>query len=227
MFIHLKVHSEGPQRARSGGFTLLEVLAAMALITFVIGGVYGISGSAVELGRSMSEARIVDTRVTNFVSVWRDYFENLPRDIRFSGGVEKVARGGAGALLVEGGPMPFAWHPTLRQAEAVEFRVEKGETGLSLVVRHLQKAERPVKPGDYEVIAALPLLEGLKAMTWQFYEPVDEQWFSNWDPNKRPEPPLFMRVQFQLGEDPRRHEHVFWVANDLAHGRVDQGGRRP
>jgi prepilin-type N-terminal cleavage/methylation domain-containing protein len=69
MFIHLKARSN-----RTGGFTLLEVLAAMALITFVIGGVYGISGSAVELGRSMSEARIVDTRVTNFVAVWRDYF---------------------------------------------------------------------------------------------------------------------------------------------------------
>lgn len=226
MFIPPKAPSEHPLPARPGGFTLLEVLAAMALITFVIGGVYGISGSAVELGRSMSEARIVDTRVTNFVAVWRDYFENLPPDIRFSAGLEKVTRGGSGALLIEGGPMPFAWHAQLRQAEAVEFRVEPGESGLSLVVRHLQKPERPVRPEDYEVIAELPLLEGLKSMTWQFYEATDDQWFANWDPKKRPEPPLFVRVRFQLGEDPRRHEHVFWVANDLAHGRVDQGGRR-
>jgi hypothetical protein len=34
-------------------------------------------------------------------------------------------------------------------------------------------------------------------------------------------------LQFQLGEDPRRHEQVFWVANDLAHRLVDQGGGRP
>lgn len=227
MFIHPKARFERPHTVRSGGFTLLEVLVAMALITFVIGGVYGISGAAVELGRSMSEARVVETRVTNFVSVWRDYFENLPPDIRFSAGVEKTSHGGSGALLIEGGPMPFAWHPTLRQAEAVEFRVERGEVGYSLVVRHLQKPERAVKPGDYEVIAEMPLLEGLESMTWQFYEPVDDEWYANWDPKKRPEAPLFLRLQFQLGEDPRRHEQVFWVANDLAHRRVDQGGGRP
>ncbi len=215
------------QRLAPRGFTLLEVLAAMALITFVIGGVYGISGTAVELGRSMGEARVVETRVTNFVSVWRDYFENLTPDILFSAGVEKTAHGGAGALLIEGGPMPFAWHPLLRQAEAVEFRVERGGDGkLALVVRHLQKPERPTKPGDYEVIAAMPLLEGLEKMTWQFYEPEDEQWFSNWDPKSRPMPPLFMRMQFQLGEDPRRHEHVFWVANDLQLRRVNEEGGR-
>ena len=80
MFIHPKAPFERPLTVRSGGFTLLEVLVAMALITFVIGGVYGISGAAVELGRSMSEARVVETRVTNFVSVWRDYFEDMVAD---------------------------------------------------------------------------------------------------------------------------------------------------
>jgi prepilin-type N-terminal cleavage/methylation domain-containing protein len=228
MFTHRKAASNPDRKAFRAGFTLLEVLAAMALIMLVIGGVYGISGAAVELGRSMSEARIVETRVTNFVSVWRDYFENLPPDIRFSAGVEKVARGGAGALMIEGGPMPFAWHQALRMAEAVEFRVEAAaDRQLTLMVRHLQKPERPVRPDDYEVVAELPLLEGLEEMRWQFYEPLDEEWFSNWDPNKRPEPPLFLRMQFRLSEDPRTHEHVFWVANDLQRGRVDLGGRRP
>ncbi len=214
------------QRLAPQGFTLLEVLAAMALITFVIGGVYGISGSAVELGRSMSEARVVETRVTNFVSVWRDYFETMTPEMRLSAGVEKVARGGAGALLIEGGTMPFAWHPLLRQAEAVEFRMERGEEGLALVVRHLQKPERPTQPGEYEVIAQMPLLEGLERMNWQFYDAVDDEWFANWDPKNRPEAPLFMRVSFQLKEDPRRHEHVFWLANDLAHRRMVEGTGR-
>ncbi len=215
-----------PSGRSSTGFTLLEVLAAMALITFVIGGVYGISGSAVELGRSMSEARVIETRVTNFVSVWRDYFETMTPEIRFSAGVEKTAHGGSGAILVEGGTMPFAWHPLLRQAEAVEFRVTRGEDGLALVVSHLRKPERPTQPGDYEVLAQMPLLEGLEKMHWQFYEPVDDEWFGNWDPKKRPEAPLFMRMSFQLKADPRQHEHVFWLANDVAHRRVEEGAGR-
>lgn len=210
-----------PQRRAHAGFTLLEVLAAMALITFVIGGVYGISGSAVELGRSMSEARVIETRVTNFVSVWRDYLETMTPEARFSAGVEKTAHGGPGAILIEGGAIPFAWHPLLRQAEAVEFRAQRDDTGLALVVRHLRKPERPKQPGEYEVIAQMPLLDGLEKLSWQFYEPVDDQWFANWDPQKRPEAPLFMRMSFQLREDPRRHEHVFWLANDIAHRRAD------
>lgn len=238
MFIHPKAHCKplivgqkvGRTRSRAfalgrAGFTLLEVLAAMALIMLVIGGVYGISGAAVELGRSMSEARIVETRVTNFVAVWRDYFENLPPDIRFSAGIEKVDRGGSGALMIEGGPMPFAWHPQLRQADAVEFRVEyDANRKLVLMVRHLQRPERPTRPGAYEMIAEMVLLEGVEEMKWQFFEPVDDQWFSNWDPKKRPEPPLFMRMRFRLSEDSRAHEHVFWVADDLERGRVDLGG---
>ena len=228
MFTHPRAPFNAERRrAGSGGFTLLEVLAAMALITMVIGGVYGISASAVELGRSMSEARIVETRVTNFVSVWRDYFENLPPDIRFSSGIEKGSNGGAGAILVEGGPMPFAWQPALRLAEALEFQVRSAGGGRStLWVRHLRKPERALRAGDYEVVAELPLLEGIKEMRWQFFEPVEDEWFSNWDPKNRPEPPLFLRMQFELGEDARRHEHVFWVANDLQRGRSDLGGRR-
>ena len=226
MFIPRKATFNLRPIASRRAFTLLEVLAAMALITFVIGGVYGISGSAVELGRSMSEARVIETRLTNFVSVWRDYFETMTPEIRFSAGVEKTTHGGPGAILIEGGSMPFAWHPLLRQAEAVEFSVQRGEVGQSLMVRHLRKPERPKQPGEYEIIAQMPLLEGLEKMHWQFYEPVDDEWFSNWDPKKRPEAPLFMRLTFQLQEDPRQHEHVFWLANDLAHRRVEEGAKR-
>ncbi|MCB1224692.1 MAG: prepilin-type N-terminal cleavage/methylation domain-containing protein [Verrucomicrobiales bacterium] len=220
MFIHPTATSNTahPASAR-GGFTLIEVLAALALMMVVMAGVYGISGAAVELGRSMSDARVIETRVTNFVTVWRDYFETLPPDIRFTGGVNKTAHNGAGTLRIEGGKPPFAWHRALQLAPAVELAVENAGSGaMRLVVRHLREPERPLRPGDYEVMAEMPLLEDLDYMNWQYYDAEERKWFNNWDPEKRPKPPLFLRVRFRLLRDARVHEHVFWVANDLAEG---------
>lgn len=218
MCIHPIASGNGAMSLRHrAGFTLLEVIAGMALIMFVIGGVYGIANGAISLGTSMNVARIAETRLTNFSSVWRDYFENLPPGIRFTGGADKVARGGRGSLLIEGGDIPFAWTPAVRLAEAVEFSVVRGENrDFDLVVRHLKKPERPISPDDYKVLAQLPLLQGLKSISWGYFDATEKKWFNSWDPKKRPTPPLFMRMKFQFTEDPREHEFVFWIANDLA-----------
>jgi hypothetical protein len=53
-------------------------------------------------------------------------------------------------------------------------------------------------------------------MQWQFYEPVKKKWFTSWDPAKRPQPPLFMKLRFSFTADPREHEYTFWIANDLS-----------
>lgn len=217
------------QSAASGGFTLLEVIAALALITLIIGGVYGVADGALKLGTSMNKARIAELRVSNFVNQWRDYLENVPPTIRLSSGLERVTRGAAGNLLIEGSQVPFAWTRAVRLADAVEFAVIKGDTpkSLTLVVRHLQRLEKPTILDSYRMIAELPLLTGLKEFKTQFYEPVEKRWFTTWDPEKRPQPPLFMRLQFSFLNDPREHDFTFWIANDLKPPQVAQSQPPP
>lgn len=226
MCIHPPVRSLRIQRPGAGclppgtaaGFTLLEVIAAMALIMVVIGGVYGVADGALKIGASMSKARVAEMRVSNFVNQWRDYLENVPPTIRLSSGLERAARGAAGTLLIEGGPAPFVWTREVRLADAVEFATVRGgdKKSFSLVVRHLKRLEKPTAMDAYEVVAELPILENLKEFRTQFYEPTEERWFGSWDPKKRPQPPLFMRLQFSFLNDPREHEFTFWIANDLA-----------
>lgn len=230
MFIHPPVPNRGAsrlaaqsaaavlqRRTRASGFTLLEVIVALGLITLVIGGVYGVAEGSIKLSASMNKARVVEVRVSNFASQWRDYLENVPPTIRLSCGLERGARGAAGNLLIEGGQAPFVWTPALKLADAVEFAVvrSEGKKALSLVVRHLKRLEKPTAMDSYATLAELPILEGLKEFKTQFYEPVEERWFSSWDPKKHPQPPLFMRMQFTLMEDPREHDLTFWIANDL------------
>jgi prepilin-type N-terminal cleavage/methylation domain-containing protein len=201
-----------------GGFTLIEVIMALALIGFILSASYGVASGTMQLGKSMSTARVAETRISNFVSQWRDYLETMDPGIQLSAGVEKAARGASGNLFISGGHMPFAWERHLQLADAVEFGVVRNRESkdLSLVVRHFKLNPKARTPGEYNLISELPILEGLKEMQWQFYEPVEKKWFTAWDPKKNPQPPLFMKLKFAFKAEPRVHEYTFWIANDLA-----------
>jgi prepilin-type N-terminal cleavage/methylation domain-containing protein len=207
-----------PTARSKAAFTLLEVVLAMALIGLILGGVYGVANGTMQLGKSMSEARVAETRITNFVNQWRDYLETMPPGIQLTAGAEKVARGSSGNLFILGGHMPFVWDRRLKLADAVEFGLVRhpGGKDLDLVVRHLKKPLQARTPDQLDTLAELPILEGLKQMQWQFYEPVEKKWFTSWDPAKRPQPPLFMKLRFSFTADPREHEYTFWIANDLS-----------
>lgn len=206
-------------RAARGGFTLLEVIAGMALITLVIGGVYGIANGALQLGTTMTEARIKENRISRFTAQWRDYLETLPPGTRWTAPIGSAKSGSSGKLLIEGGSVPFAWQRAVRLADAVEFRVDQSERSrdLALYIRHLKRPERATSPDDYETMAEIALLENIERLQWQFFDPSEENegWFATWDPEKRPLPPLFMRLNLRFTDDPGEHEFTFWVANDL------------
>lgn len=204
-------------RSEASGFTLIEVLLALALVGLVISGVMGVADGAIQLGKSMNAARVTETRISNFVTQWRDYFENVPPGITLTAGAEKVARGSSGNLFIVGSQMPFCWDSRFKLADAVEFGLvrTRGEKTLDLVVRHLRHLARAGRADQFDTLAELPLLENLTRMQWQFYDAEEKKWFADWDPKRRPNPPLFIRLRFTFLNDPRTHEHTFWVANDL------------
>lgn len=205
--------------AARGGFTLLEVIAGMALITLLIGGVYGIANGALQLGTTMSEARIKENRITRFTAQWRDYLETLPPGTVWTAPPGSAGSGSSGRLLIEGGSVPFAWQKAIRLADAVEFRVDRSDrtNDLALYIRHLKRPERATSADDYETMAEIALLEHVETLQWQFFDPTEdnEGWFSTWDPEKRPLPPLYMRLKLSFTDDPGEHEFTFWIANDL------------
>lgn len=213
MFIHPTARSD------ASGFTLLETLLALVLVGLVLSGVFGVADGAMQLGKSMNAARVAETRISNFVMQWRDYFETVPPGITVAAGAEKAARGSSGNLFIVGSQMPFVWDRHLKLADAVEFglvRVPGAQKSLNLVVRHLKRPEKARSADQFDTIAELPILENLKQMQWQFYSAEDKKWFIDWDPKKREKPPLFIKLRFAFHNDPREHEYTFWVANDLS-----------
>lgn len=197
------------------GFTLIEVIAGMALMMTVIGGVYGIASGALHLGKSMAGARLHETRLMNFVCAWREYLETLPPNTIISVGEKPSRKYGRGSLLFENGSVPFAWTREVRLAPAVEFKLERSKTdrdARTLMVRHLRKPERATSPDDYEVIAELPLMENLREFSWQFYDAEKKKWVTLWE--DKPAPPLYMRLRIAFAYEPRdkAYEYVFWFS---------------
>ena len=206
-------------RSNASGFTLLEILLALVLIGLVLSGVFSVADGAMQLGKSMGAARVSETRISNFVTQWRDYFETVPPGISLAAGAEKAARGSSGSLFILGSQMPFVWDQRLKMADAVEFglvRAPGPEKTLNLVVRHLKRPLKATREDQFDTLAELPILENLKQMQWQFYSPEDKKWFIDWDPKKRPKPPLFIKLRFAFLNDTREHEYTFWVASDLS-----------
>jgi len=215
--------------AHRSGFTLLEILLALVLIGLVLSGVFSVADGAMQLGKSMGAARVSETRISNFVMQWRDYFETVPPGIILAAGAEKAARGSSGNLFIRGSQMPFVWNRQLKMADAVEFglvRAPGTPKSLNLVVRHLKRPPNARREDEFDTLAELPILENLKQMQWQFFSPEDKKWFIDWDPQKRPKPPLFIKLRFAFLNDPREHEHTFWIASDLS-GQIAQAPAVP
>ncbi len=198
---------------RNSGFSLLEVIAAMGLIMFLVGGVYGIADGTLKLSTSMSRARISEARLTNFTNQWRSCLENLPPGTKLTAN-SKSGKSGESRLLLENCGAPFAWSRNALAAAAVEFAVARNDSGNSrLMVRHLKRPERATTGDEYYTIAELPLLEDIRTCTWDFFDPSTKEWTSKWDDPSRL--PLFLRMRWSLSDDTAVHESVFWMANDL------------
>ena len=203
--------SDAGRRAR--GFTLIEVIVGMALLVIVIGGVYGVANGALSLGKAMSDRRLQETRIMNFVSAWREYLETLPPNTRITVGEKPSRKFGKGSLLFENGSVPFAWTRAVKLAPAVEFKMVRSKTlprSSDLMVIHLRKPERSTSSDEYETLAQMPLLEGLSEFSWQFYDAEKKKWVTLWE--DQPHPPLFMRLRFGFVSEPKTYEYTFWFS---------------
>ena len=212
MFTHPTARTSDVRRVAQG-FTLIEVIVGMALLTIIIGGVYGVANGALSVGKAMSDRRLHETRIMNFVSAWREYLETLPPETRITVGEKPSRKFGKGSLLFENGSVPFAWTRAVKLSPAVEFKMVRSATvpkSSDLMVIHLAKPERATSPDEYEPIAKMPLLEGVSEFSWQFYDTEKKKWVVLWE--DKPHPPLFMRLRFAFTGDPKTYEYVFWLS---------------
>jgi type II secretory pathway pseudopilin PulG len=192
--------------SRAVGFTLIEVVCALAILIFLFGGVYGIANGALTLSRSSNEARTQELRLSNLDAMLRAAFEDLATSTQFQ--LEAVEDARQLTLMCEQGSCPLTWQNKGTPADRLALRLEPdpGKRGTKrLVIEHWQT----LPSGQVQSIGKLPLLGGLSEVNWRLFDAQSDQWEDNWPLQKGR--PLLAELTIATDNQPGPQRMVFWI----------------
>jgi len=169
------VHRHRPARCRPGGFTLLELLVAIAVFAVVAMLAYGGLASVLDAREDTAAAaqRLRALQLT-MLMLQRDLDQLAPRGIRDEYGDSKPAlHGGADWIeLTRGG-----WSNPADQARSQLQRVAYALRERTLIRAHWQVLDRAQDSAPLET----PLLERVRALRVRFLD-ANREWQETWPP---------------------------------------------
>ncbi|MBL9115341.1 MAG: type II secretion system protein [Verrucomicrobiaceae bacterium] len=202
------------QRA-PGGFTLLEIMLALAIFGVVVTGVFAIAQGTMELSVSMKEAQEAGMIRQNFIEFLRSSFRRLPADAEMQ--LEVKADGGqyVPTLTIYNGGDAFSPGATMPPDASVELfgRTLPGgymRIGLRMLDgeqtngRRINANFRPSRSGTDFV---LPLIESAARFEWKLFDAASGRWEKAW---KGPGRPSMAECIMKL-DDGVETRCVFWI----------------
>ncbi|HEY8965586.1 MAG TPA: prepilin-type N-terminal cleavage/methylation domain-containing protein, partial [Candidatus Methylacidiphilales bacterium] len=167
------------------GFTLLEVMLALAVFAVVAGGLFATVRSVLQATATMREAQHAGNGLNGAFELCRRTFAQLPAAATLLSASYNGAIPPPYELDIENAPTAFTFGKndffygqiavTARQDDkglytfGVEYRRLDPDTGLTL--------DDPLW---------VPLLDGLKEVRWSYYSLADQTWYDTWTDNARP-----------------------------------------
>ena len=189
------------------GFSLLEVLIAMALVMLVMSGIFSIANGALSLGSAMSAASLREMRIANFENQFRYFLANATTRTRLNGSSQDSV------LVAENIGVPFTWALRSRLADSVRFILKTTKNGQSnVLIEHLKRDPSRPEKDPYELLGSVILLEGVRHWKWSFYDEKKEKWQDRW--NAKDQAPLLVKLDFGLQSDARDFRYTFWVSKE-------------
>lgn len=173
------------------GFTLIEVVLALAITGMLLGGIFAVARSATSMAEEVASSQERAMVGQSFTGLLRRTFEQVPGNAK----VElKITGQGAGTsvysdIVFRDYPMAFAWAGVEAGAKTVIFRTERHPSG-TLAARVLYLNEDQAEAYDNNrfsddgTAVGLTLLSGLSFCQWYFWDDRTEEWVEEWDPQK-------------------------------------------
>ena len=128
-----------PPTTRHTGFTLLELVMAMLLMTILIGMVFGIAKSSLTLGNTVVNTQNEEMLHQAFFELLGQRFSSLPGNTRFDLQVEDSGGQYLSELTLQKVPLSFTWGGQPRIAKAVQLSTVRRRSGfLSIVLRYYE-----------------------------------------------------------------------------------------
>ena len=197
------------------GFTLIEIVAAIALSMLILGGVFNVASACFGLSSTITEKNQTELHSAAFFDLLRRNFSAMPGNgkmtMELPGGVGSSAN--YSEIVLQDYPLAFAWGGVAAGSERILLVSEKDPTGAVQVrIRYLN--EEQAEAHENGSLAeddglSLVLIDGIKSIYWQFFDTNEEEWVEEWEEEERRPSLVELNVEFfGLSEKIRS---VFWI----------------
>ena len=206
------------QKRRNRGFTLLEIVIALGLMGMLVGMIFRVARTSVQLCQMVVETQTVTMEKNAFFNLLQHHFENMPGNaiIRLA---SKDSRNGdvtrsLFTLTFQNVPMSFDWGDTPITAEAIELAtVEQRDGFVDVILRFYDEkilADSDARANDdLEPFAEITLIEDLWMCDCEVVDANSMEQFTEWDNDGK----LPLQVKFYCRFEPNSDIvlQTFWV----------------
>ncbi|MES2594971.1 MAG: prepilin-type N-terminal cleavage/methylation domain-containing protein [Verrucomicrobiota bacterium] len=200
-------------RLSKAGFTLLEMIVALSMFVLLIGGVYSIAQSTLELTDSISLAQDRSMIRQNFIEFLRRSFRTLPAEAEVRLAVKQKGGSYVPTMNIVNGGSSFTPGLSLAPDTSVDVYAEERPGGyLRVMLRVLDarqtqsvRSNQPVRYTTDQI--TLPLLDNVSRFEWKFFDSATNRWENNWKQARRP---ILAEMNLQL-DDGFQSRSVFWL----------------
>ena len=205
-----------PASSPKSGFTLLELVIAMLLLSIIIGMVFGIARTSLALGNTIVETQNEEMEHQAFFELLSQRFTSLPGNTRLELTVQDSGSHYLSDLTLQNVPLGFTWGGQERIAKAVRLSTIKRRSGFLDIV--LSYYENEILEGsessfgsstDEKPFAEITLLEDVAYFEWRVLDGRSMEWQYDWEIQGRL--PLQIELTLAIGAKGEEIRQVFWI----------------
>ena len=211
-----KTRNQEPRTRNHSGFTLLEIVIALAVFLIIMAGVFAIAKGSMELSSDLTQTQERAMTRQNFIEFLRTSFRRLPGEAEITLSLENQRGTYVPTINIFNGGDAFSPGPSQPPEASVEMFAQQmaGDymrVGLRILDDQQTQAQRsgraPRRSGAGAADSILPLIDKVAQFEWKFYNPATQRWEENWKPPARP---LFAELSLML-DDAIPTRMVFWI----------------
>ena len=205
-----------PVKNRPSGFTLLELVISIGLLSMLVGMVFSTARTSLALGNTIVQTQNEEMLHQAFFELLSQRFSSLPGNTRLELKAQDAGSRYTSDLTLQNVPLGFTWGGEARIAKAVQFSTVKRRSGyLDIVLRYYENeilegsASTFGSSTDTAPFAEIVLLTDVAYFEWRVLDGRTMEWQYDWEAQGRL--PLQMELTMAVGAKGEEIRQIFWI----------------